>query len=75
MAASAGFKQECPSCGAAVPIKDPKLIGKKTDCPVCKFRFVVAEPAAGADDADPKTKKTETGLKHARVFARGQQCQ
>ena len=24
---------------------------------------------------DPKTKKTETGLKHARVFARGQQCQ
>jgi hypothetical protein len=24
---------------------------------------------------DPETKKTETGLKHARVFARGQQCQ
>jgi uncharacterized Zn finger protein (UPF0148 family) len=52
MAASAGFKQECPSCGAQVPIKDPKLVGKKTDCPICKFRFVVEEPPEEADEAD-----------------------
>ncbi len=55
MATSAGFKQECPSCGASVPIRDPKLIGKKTDCPVCKYRFVVEQPAAGdEDEADEK---------------------
>jgi hypothetical protein len=31
-----------------VPIRDPKLVGKKIDCPKCKYRFVVEDPE-GAD--------------------------
>src|SRR5262249_23093077 len=33
------------SCEAMVLIKDPKQVGKKIDCPNCKFRFVVEDPA------------------------------
>jgi hypothetical protein len=45
-----------------VPIRDPKLIGKKIDCPKCKYRFVVEEPAEEEDQLDeeesaPKSKK------------------
>src|SRR6516164_5721905 len=50
MAAITSFKQQCPSCEALVPIRDPKLIGRKIDCPKCKYRFVVEEPAT--DDAE-----------------------
>src|SRR5207248_4926976 len=46
MAISASFKQQCPSCEALVPIKDGSLIGKKVDCPKCKYRFVVEDPVA-----------------------------
>src|SRR5262245_27157984 len=45
MAAKTSFKQQCPSCETMVPIKDGSLIGKKIDCPKCKYRFVVEEPA------------------------------
>src|SRR5947209_13066142 len=51
MAASAGFKQQCPSCEAMVPIKDPSFIGRKIDCPKCKYRFVVEDPGADEEDA------------------------
>ena len=44
MAASTSFKQECPSCEAMVPIKDANLIGRKIDCPKCKFQFKVEAP-------------------------------
>lgn len=50
MAATASFKQQCPSCEAWVPIRDPNLIGRKIDCPKCKYRFVVEEPATDAED-------------------------
>src|SRR5438067_8318214 len=46
MAISGSFKQQCPSCEANVPIKDGSLIGKKVDCPKCKYRFVVEDPVA-----------------------------
>lgn len=42
---ASSFKQQCPSCEHMVPIRDPNLIGKKIDCPQCKYRFVVEEPA------------------------------
>jgi uncharacterized protein (TIGR03067 family) len=35
-----------------VPIRDPKLIGRKIDCPKCKYRFVVEEPAEEVDDVE-----------------------
>jgi hypothetical protein len=49
MATSTSFKQQCPSCEALVPIKDTSLVGRKIDCPKCKYRFVVAEPDKPAD--------------------------
>src|SRR4051794_29533514 len=56
------FKQSCPSCEALVPIRDAALIGKKIECPKCKYRFVVEAPAdakkkgRGDDDEDGKGK-------------------
>ncbi len=70
MATSTSFKQECPSCEALVPIKDASLVGRKIDCPKCKFRFTVAAPAAPEEteeDAKPakngkaNTEKVTTG--------------
>ena len=46
MAATAGFKVQCPSCEAMVSVKDPSFIGRKIDCPKCKYRFVVEDPDA-----------------------------
>ncbi len=56
--ASQAFKQQCPSCEAMVPIRDAGLIGRKIDCPKCKYRFVVEEPdaAPGDDDEAPPAK-------------------
>jgi hypothetical protein len=49
MSTTASFKQQCPSCEAWVPIRDSALIGRKIDCPKCKYRFVVEEPEQDAD--------------------------
>ena len=60
MAIKSSFKQQCPSCEAMVPIRDPALIGRKIDCPKCKYRFVVEEPAdevEEGDDGPPKKGK------------------
>ena len=64
MATSTSFKQECPSCEAMVPIRDPGLIGRKIDCPKCKFRFVVAEPPdiEEEDEAPAPKKKGDTKI-------------
>src|SRR5438045_1734084 len=53
MATKTSFKQQCPSCEAMVPIRDPNLIGRKIDCPKCKYRFVVEEPADSTPDEAP----------------------
>ncbi|MBN9122543.1 MAG: hypothetical protein J0I06_25920 [Planctomycetes bacterium] len=45
------FKVPCPSCEAPVLIKNPDLVGKKVECPKCKYRFKVEAPAADADAA------------------------
>lgn len=46
------FTQQCPSCEANVPIKDRSLVGKKIDCPKCKYRFVVEDPATDDEKKD-----------------------
>ncbi|MBI3411281.1 MAG: DUF1559 domain-containing protein [Planctomycetes bacterium] len=51
MAVSTTFKQKCPSCQAAMTIREAKLIGKKVDCPKCKYQFVVEDPAKKAAKA------------------------
>src|SRR5436309_5079854 len=56
------FKQQCPSCEAMVPIRDPGLIGRKIDCPKCKYRFVVEKPADAEEEADTKTKPGATAV-------------
>jgi hypothetical protein len=66
MASQILFKMACPSCDAQVPIRDPRLLGKKVECPKCKYRFVVEEPGGGFeavdDDAEPAG-KTKTKAK------------
>jgi DNA-directed RNA polymerase subunit M/transcription elongation factor TFIIS len=52
MAIPTSFKQQCPSCEAMVPIRDPKLIGRKIDCPKCKYRFIVEEPADEVEEVE-----------------------
>lgn len=49
------FKVACPSCEASVLIKNQDLVGTKVECPKCKYRFKVEEPAgeAAADTAKP----------------------
>ncbi len=57
MASTTSFKQQCPSCEAMVPIRDPALIGRKIECPKCKYRFLVEEPADEADGDEEPAKK------------------
>ncbi|HEX3313439.1 MAG TPA: DUF1559 domain-containing protein [Gemmataceae bacterium] len=73
--AGPAFKQECPSCGAQVTIRDPALIGKKVKCPTCKYAFVINKPttvpsaaikpgapaAAGAKKPQPTGAPTAAG--------------
>jgi uncharacterized protein (TIGR03067 family) len=48
-----------------VPIRDPGLIGRKIDCPKCKYRFVVEEPAEEGDDGKASG-KGKPGDKNAK---------
>jgi hypothetical protein len=80
MAASTSFRQTCPSCEERVLIKDAKLVGKKIDCPKCKYRFAVEapkeeEPAEGQESAEaaPATKKIgKATVKAAAPPAKGE---
>ena len=47
--ANVRYNVDCPSCEASVPIRSSAMIGKKTECPKCKYRFTVPEPPG--DDA------------------------
>ena len=49
MSTSTSFKQECPICEALVPIRDPKLVGKKIKCPKCEGTFLVKAPPEDKD--------------------------
>lgn len=46
-----------------VPIRDPKLVGRKIDCPKCKYRFIVEEPADDVEEAEEEApaKKGKAG--------------
>src|SRR5207249_699693 len=61
MATKTSFKQQCPSCEAMVPIKDRSLIGRKIDCPKCKYRFVVEGPEDEEPEAAEATKPAAKG--------------
>lgn len=61
MPANTSFRIQCPSCEAMIPIRDSNLVGKKIDCPKCKYRFVVEDPAE-ADEA-PVSRKGDKRAK------------
>src|SRR5262249_59064945 len=63
MATKTSFKQQCPSCEAMVPIRDPSLVGRKIDCPKCKYRFVVEEPEPEEPDEAAPSKAGKKGAK------------
>src|ERR1700730_2737177 len=70
MAIAAAFKQQCPSCEALVPVKDTGMVGKKIDCPKCKYRFVVEAPAEKEPgEASEDTKKTSVSIATATASA------
>ncbi len=66
------FKQQCPSCEAMVSIKDETLVGKKTECTKCKFRFLVQAPSKGkpADDKKAAPVKSKASGKEAAAKAK-----
>ena len=66
------FKQQCPSCEAMVSIKDETLVGKKTECTKCKFRFLVEAPSKGkpADDKKAPPVKSKASGKEAAAKAK-----
>src|SRR5260221_14572694 len=64
----ASFKQQCPSCEAQVPIRDDGLIGRKIDCPKCKYRFTVEAPPE-EDDAEAEETPVSKGAKKGKPDA------
>jgi hypothetical protein len=68
MSSAIGFKQQCPSCGGQITIKNADLVGKKVDCPKCKYRFVVEAPDgdAGAHDAHDNGNGASGPVKHKK---------
>ena len=61
----ASFKQQCPSCEAMVTVKDLSFVGKKIECPKCKYRFVVEAPANAVDSDDDEAAVAEVESKKA----------
>lgn len=57
----------CPSCEANVTIRSSASIGKKVECPKCKYRFVVPDPDdEGGDEDKKKSKGAKKGKKAAK---------
>ncbi len=63
--ANVRYSVACPSCDADVPIRSSAQVGKKADCPKCKYRFVVPEPP-GDDLEDDAPVKPSKGAKAAK---------
>lgn len=67
--ANISYQVACPSCEANVPIRSSASIGKKIECPKCKYRFVVPEPAE--DGADAGKKKGKEAAKKGKTAKPG----
>lgn len=70
--AGIAFKQSCPSCEVAIPIRDVGLVGKKIECPKCKYRFVVQKPKKAEEAAvtpAPPTKSAKPAAVKAKTGA------
>ena len=58
-----GFKQACPSCEAKVSVLEDE-IGKKKECPECKFRFKVEAPSKDKPAEKKDRKSTRLNSSH-----------
>lgn len=64
---ASSFNVPCPSCENGVLVKSKGMIGKKIDCPKCKYRFTVPDPNLDEGDdsapveAAPKKSKKKKG--------------
>ncbi len=63
--ATTNYTVSCPSCEATVPIRSSASIGKKIECPKCKYRFVVPEPPDD-EGGDAKAKEKPAAKKKAK---------
>jgi hypothetical protein len=63
--AGIAFKQPCPSCEHPIPIRDASFVGKKIECPKCKYRFIVQKPKAVAEESEPAAAPPAKGAKAA----------
>jgi hypothetical protein len=63
MSSVASFKQTCPSCGGGITIKNLDLVGKKVDCPKCKYRFVVESPDGPGDEPEDRPEPAPARMK------------
>jgi hypothetical protein len=65
--ANTRFNVGCPSCEAKITIRSESTIGRKIECPKCKFRFVVQapadEPEESAEGDAPAQGKKKKGKK------------
>ena len=70
------FKQQCPGCEELITL-DTGMVGKKTTCLSCKFRFIVEDPQTAGqadeddeddDDAPKKPRKKGSGGNNATLL-------
>ncbi len=51
--ANVKFNVDCPSCAADLVIRSSAAVGRKMECPKCKYRFVVPQPPADEEAEEP----------------------
>ncbi len=61
MTAPKCYRQECPSCGEWIPIRDPSVIGRKIVCPTCQYRFVLPQPGDDTAASHPASTGNPAG--------------
>jgi biopolymer transport protein ExbD len=73
MSSNAGFKQLCPHCQVALLLRDPSWIGKTVECPKCKNRFLVEDPAKKTAPPELSREEKEALIRKDREAVRGAQ--
>jgi len=73
MASNPGFTQPCPHCQVPLLLRDPSWVGKMVECPKCKQRFVVQDPAAHPPVEDPVRTDMEELIRRDKEAVRSQE--
>jgi len=70
MASNPGFTQLCPHCQIPLLLRDPSWIGKLVECPKCRNRFVVEDPAKKPSAVDLAQREKETLIRKDKEAVR-----